>query len=68
MQQFSSRYNLQREHNRSTELFKGLKENVREQKRRVGVYQAEKRGKAFQIRNSTREDSAWETLIVIPSN
>lgn len=45
MQPFSSinSYNLQREHNRSNALFKGLKENVKEQKRRVGVCQAEKR-------------------------
>lgn len=49
MQQFSNRYNLQREHKRNNELFKGLKENVKKQER-VGVYQAEKWGKAFQIK------------------
>lgn len=42
MQQFSNRYKLQREHIRSKELFKGLEENVKKQKRRVGVSQAEK--------------------------
>ena len=39
--------NKKSEHNRSNELFKGLKEKVKKQKRRLGVYQAEKWRKTF---------------------
>jgi len=41
--------NKRSEHNRSNELFKGLKEKVKKQERRLGVYQAEK-WRDFQVR------------------
>lgn len=48
---------MQRGHNRSKELFKRLKEKVKKQKARLGVYQAEKWEEAFQIKNTAAK--AW---------
>ena len=41
---------------------------MKNQERRVGVYQAEKWGKAGQMRNHTREGTTGETLEVLPNN
>lgn len=60
---------MQREHNRNNALFKRLKGKVKKQKKKKEkdeVYQAEKREKAFQIREY--RSMAWETEAVLPNN